>query len=102
MKKKFKHTKFAKIAGSILKGALADVVRLPIGIGAGAVVGLKEGIEEVKRSNINDENGGVDKIDWIRWAFFGASLTLIALLIFGVIDKETFEYLLEVLNDQKD
>ena len=100
MKKKFKDTKFAKIAGSILKGAIADSSLPFVGIATGAVTGLKEGLKEVKRKNLQDVVGGEGKPNYLRWASFAVFLGLILLFVFGVIDKQTFSYIWELFSKQ--
>lgn len=101
-KKKFKDTKFSKmlkpvlrVGGSILSGATGGAVK-PI---LGAVRGLKDGVLEEIDNNKNSEAGGEGKLDWIRIASFVATIGLIALLLTGKIDLETFESLLEAVKE---
>lgn len=100
MKKKFKDTKFAKIAGSILKGAFVDTLIPFGGVASGALIGLNEGIKKVKESNLKDTLGGSGKVNYVRLFSLLVFVTLIALFIFGVIDKETLEYLVELFEDR--
>lgn len=97
MKKKFKDTKFAKIAGSILKGALLDTTLPLAGVVKGAANGLKEGIVKVKQDNLLDQTGGQGKPNYLRWASLAIFVILMALFILGVIDESTFDKLLKIV-----
>ena len=93
---KIKNGKALKVVNSVLKGALKD----PLSIAAGAVVGLNEGLKQVKRESLSDDTGGEGKQNYIRWASFGLMAALIVLFVMGKIDKETLEYLLELVNQE--
>lgn len=88
MKKKFKNTAFAKIAGSILKGALGDTIAPVFGMASGVVIGLKEGINKVKEGNLNSQEGGQGKVDWIRLLSLAAIIVLFGLYATGMITED--------------
>lgn len=101
MKKKFKDTKVGKllkpalrVGKSVLFGATGGTLK-PI---AGALIGLKEGVLQEVNDNLSSENGGVSKVDWVRLTTSLFTIALIVLLITGVIDRETLEYLLDLIN----
>lgn len=100
MKKKLKDTKFGKamkpvlsIGRSILFGSVGGTLK-PI---AGAIIGLKEGVMQEVNDNINSEDGGSHKIDWVRLLTSVFTIALIVLFITGVIGKEELEYLLDLI-----
>jgi len=99
-KKKFKETKVGKILGGALRvgsralsGAAGGTLK-PI---LGAIIGIKEGVMEELDNNIQSENGGQGKIDWVRMVSLISTLGLIVLVLMGKIDLETFESLLNAL-----
>lgn len=101
-KKKFKETKVGKILGGVLRvggralsGAAGGTLK-PI---IGAAIGIKEGMMEELDANIKSDNGGQGKIDWVRMVSLFATLGLIALVVMGKIDMETFESLLDALDE---
>jgi len=100
MNKKFKDTKFGKIlrpvlrvGRSILFGASGGTIK-PL---AGAVIGLKEGVMREIEDNLQSEDGGISKIDWVRLITSIFTIVLVVLLITGVIDRETLEYILDLI-----
>lgn len=101
MKKKFKDTKFGKaikpvlnIGRSVLFGATGSTLK-PI---AGAIIGLKEGVMQEVNDNLNSENGGVAKVDYVRLLTSLFTIALIVLFITGVIGKEELEYILDLID----
>ena len=100
MKKRFKDRKFIKglmnVGGSILKGGILDVIFPVFGVTSTALVGLKSSLTAIADRNVSNTNGGVGKVDYLRWASFGIVVVLSTLFIFGKIDLETFEYLFDV------
>lgn len=105
MKKKFKNTKFAKIAGGILKGALGDTLFPVVGMVAGAAAGAKESIKNIKEQNLQDEIGGQGKPNYVRWISFGLSAMVLIFLIlsaFGVIDAEQAIKIIDSIEETKD
>lgn len=99
MKKKFKDTAFAKIAGSILKGAITDTLSPVIGVASGAVIGLKEGINKVKQENLAGELGGQGNPDWVRLGSLVLFVGLIALMITGKITFEQVDKIFSLFTD---
>ena len=101
MKKKFKDTKVGKIlkpalkiGKSVLFGATGGTLK-PI---AGAIIGLKEGVMQEVNDNLNSENGGVEKVDYVRLLTSLFTIALIVLFITGVIGKEELEYILDLID----
>lgn len=98
MKKKLKETKFAKIAGSILKGAIKDTTIPFAGAILGAATGAKEGFKKIAQESKEDETGGEGKVNYVRLASTIGVVILVLLFAFGKIDAETFSTILEHLN----
>jgi len=102
-KKKFKDTKFGKVLGSVgrvgksvLLGATGGTLKPAIG----AAMGFAEGFRSEIEDNKNSDNGGKGSIDWIRVASMVIFVGLVALLVFGKIDLDTFKELVDALEDQ--
>tara|TARA_R110000803_G_scaffold195807_1_gene259080 strand:- start:231 stop:560 length:330 start_codon:yes stop_codon:yes gene_type:complete len=101
MKKPFKETKVGKLLNSKAATVIKDVVlgivapSLKIGTGAagGIVAGIGAALKNEKDINLASETGGVNKINYARIVGYLIFAGLVALLIFGKIDQETFEYL---------
>lgn len=91
MKKKIKDTKAFKIARSLLFGAIESPLK-PL---SGAVIGIVEGVKQIKKDNLKSEVGGVGKVDYARLVGYLIFIGLTALFILGKIDKETFNFLVE-------
>lgn len=110
MKKKFKDTKFGKVAKKIprigldlLKGGLLDPFRLTaspiVGAVAGLIEGQKQGISNVKRNNIESEGGGYGKLNITRLTGLIIFVGLVLLYVFDVIDQTTFEIIFNRLTE---
>ena len=98
MKKLFKRLKESKVIKVVIQTVIgaAEAPLKPI---AGAVIGLKEGIKQVKSDNLNSELGGQGKVNLPRLI---GSIGIVALLGFFLFDKvsiEKFNLILEVLLD---
>lgn len=99
MKKKFKDTKFAKILGSILKGAIKDTSMPIVGTVLGAAAGAKEAISQIANEGKNDETGGKGNANYVRLISSIITLLLVVSLIAGWIDEKTFERVLGLVNN---
>ncbi len=87
--------KLSRIGLSVLNGAGGGTIK-PL---VGAVKGLREGIKQEIDNNVNSTTGGEGKVDWIRLTSLVATLVLIALVVMGKIDLDTFEQLLDAVKE---
>lgn len=100
MKKKFKDRKGVKVFNSILKGVIKDPLIIVTSPVIGAVAAVKQGVEEIKQENKNDETGGLGQPNYIRWiSFFIAVAILIFVLLdaFGVLSPEVSQAVIDAL-----
>lgn len=102
MKKKFKETKAGKILGGVLRvggralsGAAGGTLK-PV---LGAIVGIKEGVMEEIDNNINSQEGGEGKIDWVRMVSLIITIGLVVLVVMGKIDLDTFEKIIDAVKE---
>ena len=84
--------KATKIIGDVLLGTLAP----PLKVASSGVVGIIEGVKHEKKANLISEIGGQGRPNYARILGYLIFIGLTALLIMGKINKETFEYLLDL------
>mgnify|MGYP003651391648 CR=1 FL=1 len=102
MKKKFNETKVGKLLkskvgksiGSLVTGALGVYLK-PL---AGGIVGIKEGLKQVKADNLNSEQGGKGKVNYVGLIGIIGSLLLLVAYLTGFLTEDKLEYSLEILN----
>lgn len=100
MKKKFKDRALVRVLGSLLKGAIKDIVSLPLAAGTGAIVAATEQIKTIKQENLEDKTGGIGKTNYVRYAGIAIGVILLAYL-FGFIPEEKINFLLELFENYK-
>lgn len=102
MKKKFRETKVGKLLkskvgksiGSFLTGALGVYLK-PL---AGGIAGVQEGLKHVKNDNLNSEQGGKGKVNYINLIGIVSSISLLVAYLMGYLTEEKFEYAFDILN----
>lgn len=106
MKKKFEDRKIGKLLkskgakkiGSFISGALGVYLK-PL---AGGIVGLSEGIKQVKADNLNSEIGGKGKINYVNLIGMVASLGLMFAYAMDWISIEKFNFIFDILQSVLD
>lgn len=103
MKKRFEHSRVGKLLKSkafktvadVVLGVVAPSLKLGTGVVGGVVAGVGSALKHEKDTNLTSEGGGMNKPNYARIVGYVIFAGLVALLVLGKIDKETFDFLFD-------
>ncbi len=97
--RKLLKSKGFKFVADVALGFISPPLKVGTGLTAGIVSGVKNAVDNERQKNLNSGIGGQGNINYARIIGYLILLLVIILYVFGGLDQEKLNFIVDLLNE---